>query len=349
MTITTRTMMVLLGLVGTCAFLGARRSHGQASDTSRATPSAAQKRSTIRLDVPQLVYGYYEWIDKDTALAWVKKKDGSVAALPLTGEHREEKRIGGAEDVSNMGLSRPYAFNISPDRNKVVFLMGGPGHPAGGWRMGTIGGASYTQGRLIEPHGWNLPWTPNSREWISLQGDDQNTRAIHYYVDGVTPPRTVPIRGFAPKRYNANRHMPEILAIRPDGNAIVIVKSSLSEIDFYLMDLEKGRVLAENRQVGLPAGKSILGMSLSHSGDRIAWLCGTERGKDYYQDVWLSNADGSDLKRFSDFPTHKVDPDVPGQPYYKAELAFDCPIRWTVDDKAISCLQGDTFQIVPVK
>ncbi|MCW3098874.1 MAG: hypothetical protein JWL77_4492 [Chthonomonadaceae bacterium] len=348
MTIKIRRILSIVGQVGIYACLCAGLSQGQATDKSRATLSASQKSSTIKLEVSQIVYPYYEWIDKDTALAWGMKLGGSVVAIPLTGEHRAEKPISGAS-TKEMEIARAFGLKMSPDGSKILYLEGYLGSPAGGWRVGTLDGTSYKRGKLIELQGWDLFWMPNSREWVSLAGDDRNTRAIHYYVDGSTPPVTVPIRNFAPKRDNANRSIPQILGIRQDGNAIVTVKSSLSEIDFYLMDLDRGRVLAEHRQVDLPVGKSVRGMTLSHSGDRIAWLFNTEKGSDDYLDVWLSNADGSDLKRFSDFPTHKVGPDVPGEPSYKSDLAFYCPIRWTIDDKAISCLQGDTLQIVPVK
>jgi hypothetical protein len=47
-------------------------------------------------------------------------------------------------------------------------------------------------------------------------------------------------------------------------------------VDIYLVDIDKGRVLPEKHHVILPKDVYLWGMELSHSGDRIAWLFGTQ-------------------------------------------------------------------------
>jgi hypothetical protein len=120
MTITTRRVVSVIGLMGAYVCLHAGASYGQASDKPNMTTSELQKSSATKLKLPDLVYSYYEWVAKDTALAWTQKPDGSVVAIPLTGEHREEKRIGGADDVKTMGTARPYVLKMSPDGSKIL-------------------------------------------------------------------------------------------------------------------------------------------------------------------------------------------------------------------------------------
>ena len=163
MTIIIRRIMPVLSMVGIGLCLCMGRSHCQTSDKPKVALSEPQNSSTTKLDLPELVYSYYEWVAKDKALAWVEKSDGSVVAIPLTGERREEQPIGGASDLKEMRHGHPYALRRSPDGSKIVYLMGGWGGQASEWRAGTLNGTNYTHGPLLVPQGWNLVWSRNSK------------------------------------------------------------------------------------------------------------------------------------------------------------------------------------------
>lgn len=334
------------------------------SDSPPGTPSEPQKSSAIKLDLPPLVYPYYEWVARDTALAWVEKPDGSVVGVPITGEDREEQRIGGASASKERRHGHPYALKMSPDGSKVLYLIGGLGGQASGWQAGNLNGTDYTHGPLLFPQGWELVWSRNSKEWVSLQRvsiiDGHLCGTVtHYYIDGITPPKNVPINPSLLKHAPLDIYV-NIVGLRQDGIAIVPVKNrsikteKTASVDIYLIDIDNGRVLTGKHHVLLPKDVYLWGMELSHSGNRIAWLLGSESIRvpdsdappDYILDLWLSNSDGSDLKRLPGFPPHKIEDPLPGQP--APQLSTICPIRWTVDDTAISCLAGNRLQIVPV-
>ena len=348
------------------AILCACRNYGQAGDKPRSAMPNPQKSSGTQIDLNRLVFPYYEWVSKDTALAWVKKPDGSVVAVPLGGEHREDRLIGGLSDIKQLGSGyngfTPYAdgMKVSPDGSKVLYIVGLRGGPAGQWCVGTLNGTTYTEGHLIDLQGPNLVWSRNSKEWVTLVGTNYELSVVHYYIDGTTPPAKIRIKDFAPNRKLALTVVPDILGFRQDGIAIVTVEVGYPHtkaIDIYMVDLDKGRVLPEKKHVPVPKGIRVRGMSLSHSGDRIAWLIDTEIVRvsvkpgetltDDILDVWLSNADGSDLKRLPGFPPHVMEDDLPGKPFTR--IFADFPIRWAMDDAAISYLQEDRLRLVKVK
>lgn len=349
MTIRILRLMLVIGLAGMCVCLRAGWSYGQASDKPNGAPSVPQKGSTTKINLYDLVFPYYEWVSKDTALAWVKKPDGSVVAVPLAGEHREDRLIGGLSDIKQLGAGyngfTPYAdgMKVSPDGSKVLYIVGLRAGPAGHWCAGTLDGTAYTQGHLISLQGPNPVWSRNSKEWVTLVGSNYELSVVHYYIDGITPPIEIQIKDFAPNRKLKLTDVPDILGFRQDGIAIVPVEVGYPHtkaIDIYMVDLDKGRVLPEKQHVPVPKGIRVRGMSLSHSGDRIAWLIDTEIVRvsvkpgetltDDILDVWLSNADGSDLKRLPGFPPHVMEDDLPGKPFTR--IFADFPIRWTMVD-----------------
>jgi hypothetical protein len=347
-------MIASLGMVGVwmCHSTGWCRSQG--SDNKAVHSSKPSGNSVRRIDPAAFIYPYFEWVTKDTALAWVRKPDGSAVAIPLTGEHREELRISGASDVKNMGLCRPYGMKMSPDGSKMLFLMSGPGAPSVSWRVGTLNGTKYTTGKTpVYAQTPDLVWTRDSKEWVAIQNGILSFAVIHYYADGERPSLSVQTKDAPPVLPGAKMEFSDILGLGQDGIAIVTRKHT-DTVDLYLVDIGTGRVLPERHKVILPAGAQVRGMTLSHSGDHIAWVFTMKFVRvtdgmfqeDYVQDVWLSNSDGSDLKRLPGFPPHRVEPLLPFQKY--ARVFVDFPIRWTLDDSAVSYMQGDGIQLVKV-
>lgn len=76
MAITIRRILSVVGQVGIYACLCAGLSQGQTRDKPGTAASLSLKSSTIKIDLPELVYPYYEWIDTETALAWSERVTG---------------------------------------------------------------------------------------------------------------------------------------------------------------------------------------------------------------------------------------------------------------------------------
>jgi hypothetical protein len=357
-------IMTLAGIVAMSSCLNAVGSHSQSSGKPKLPFSETRTIVIPTITSLRFAYPYYEWTADGIALGWIQKPNGSVVAMPLNGTDREERRIGGASDLKGMGAARPHGLKMSLDGSKILYLEGFRGSQAGGWRAGDLKGTAYTRGPLLFAQSPDLVWKSNSSEWVSIQpvfivnGELCGT-VTHYYTDGVTPPKNVAINPALFERASMNdKTYTSILGLRKDGIAIVPVRNALPRpvtIDIYLIDIERGRVLPEKHHVKLPEEVFLREMVLSHAADRIAWLFDTEvvhvvngvAKTENVLSVWLSHADGSDLKRLPGFTPYMLEHALPDQP--ESQLSVDCPIRWTFQDTAISCLEGDKLQVIQVK
>src|SRR5579871_1207964 len=339
-----RSIIFFMGAIAicmyTCAWWGYSQSNPQQKALSRET-----HKQVSDIDTSALVYPYYEWLAKDTAIAWLRKKDGSLVAASISGSPYIERHISGLPYSLLHQTQQPYGFKMSPDENKVLYLLGGRGGPAETWRVGTLNGTGYISGDLLPIEHWpHLVWKRDSKGWVGLVGSSFSISAVHYNINSITPPRLVPINDFTPDPVT------EILWIREDGIAVVPSwkTGQLGPVNIYLVDIDRGRVLPGIHKAILPERAHVWEMCISHRGDRIAWLLHTgidqssrsEHELASLAEVWVSNSDGSKLQKLHGFaPVVLYEREIDGE--YSPRI-----LRWTKDDTAISYIQDHALDIV---
>ena len=190
---------------------------------------------------------------------------------------------------------------------------------------------------------------------MGLNGSNQSIVAVHYNIDGVSPPVETPILEFRPTLHssNTNTWVPTILGLRKDGLAVVPVYDydQKEPIDIYLIDTEKGLALPNVHKAVLPKKAHVSELCLSHSGEHLVWLLHIDAErfskrksmKRSSVEIWISKYDGSELKRLSYFtPILVMTEDL-----YSNHIPG--VLRWSFDDSAISYIKDQTLHLVKVK
>ena len=305
--------------------------------------------TTIKIERHGLIGAFYEWIGKDVVVAWLRKPKGEVAAALFALNSRREWPIGGTREDQRKPFDSIFRqFKVSPDGKRVLYLLGGRGDRATSWRAGDLNGEGFTGGDLISSSR-SLVWMPDSTGWLGLGFNSYDISIIRYHLDGVTPPKRLAIDDFKPADYTLARDA-VMLGLNKDGDAVLAVWDfdQTRPVNLFLVDTKQGHLLPGGHQVLLPEGAHVLELSLSHHGDRIAWLLhrdfqqviNSRRRSVISVEIWISKSDGSDMKRLYSFAPMLMQPDqifgdqVPIQP------------RWTIDDMEVSYIQGNRIHRV---
>ena len=322
--------------------------------TSSKPISKKSSQHDISLNFNELVYPYYEWIKKDTVVAWVKMDNGSVVATFRSEHTSKDAMISGLAETLNEP-HQPYGMILSPDGKKALYLLVGRGSPAKAWRIGTFNGTGYTGGDLLEGNfGYSAYtiWKRDSQGWLGLLGTVPYLSVVHYNVNGTTPPLKVPITGFVPEISSGKKRYMRILGLRQDGIAVMSLWRANENIpiNIYTLDINTGKILPDFHQVHPPNNARTMEIILSHSGDKIAWLFINDRKKKNTSqkftrtiEIWVSENDGKNLKKLSDFAPLVLRND---------DLSDDLEaslLRWTLDDNSISYLEGGVVHLIKVK